>query len=138
MTRSISDFTGRWQIERQIIDARAGSTAVFSGEAVLTPQQGGLIYRETGQLKLEGSAPITAERGYRWADAGDVVDVFFDDGKFFHRFELGDAPKAAHWCDPDQYDVTYAFGAWPVWDATWTVKGPRKDYTMNSRYSRSI
>jgi hypothetical protein len=63
--------------------------------------------------------------------------VYFADGTFFHRFALSPQPEAAHFCAPDQYDVTYNFTDWPHWSSTWRVKGPRKDYTMQSRYIRA-
>lgn len=138
MTIGFADFAGQWSIDRVISDKRAGSMARFTGVAGLTPDQGGLRYAEKGQLVLAGAAPITAERQYIWHPQDGGVDVFFDDGRFFHRFYFSNSAKAAHWCDPDQYDVEYEFADWPKWTATWAVKGPRKDYVMTSRYSRSV
>ena len=51
----------------------------------------------------------------------------------FHRVPpLGG--DSGHWCDPDQYDGSYDFSAWPAFTVTWSVRGPRKAYLMSSRY----
>jgi hypothetical protein len=77
---------------------------------------------------------MEAERVYLWRASGAGIEVLFDDGRPFHRID--DSAEAAHWCDPDQYDVTYEFGRWPKWSSRWRVLGPRKDYVMVSNYSR--
>ena len=76
-------------------------------------------------------------RRYRWRDGGaGTIDVLFDDGRFFHRFDAEDpAPGASHACAPDLYRVRYDFRRWPRWQAEWWVSGPRKDYRMVSAYS---
>ena len=127
--RVLQDFLGPWLLSKTIRQAD-GQTAAFDGTASWTASAEGALYTERGTLNLAGAAPLTAERQYRWTDA---LDVYFDDGRFFHRVPpLGG--RAAHWCDPDQYEVTYDFGTWPVFSAHWVVKGPRKDYSMACFY----
>ena len=79
---------------------------------------------------------MQATRRYLWRDGGaGTIDVLFEDGRFFHRFDAEDpAPGASHDCAPDSYRVRYDFRAWPRWQAEWRVTGPRKDYAMVSRY----
>lgn len=122
---------GLWVLERRIVSAD-GVEGVFSGRAEWRPRPEGALYVEEGELSMP-SGRFRAERRYLW---GPDLDVYFADGRFFHRVpaEGGDA---AHWCDPDRYDVTYAFGAWPAWSCRWRVKGPRKDYQMVSGYART-
>ena len=59
----------------------------------------------------------------------------FVDERAFHRFSP-DAPQASHFCAPDTYRVAYDFTQWPLWQARWQVKGPRKDYEMIACYER--
>ncbi|MDU8913621.1 DUF6314 family protein [Aestuariicoccus sp. MJ-SS9] len=133
---SFAEFAGAWTLSRRIEDHRAGATARFEGTARLDPVEAGLAYSEEGQLQMPGQPPIRAERRYLWVKNGAQVSVFFDDGRPFHSFIPGDdTPGAAHWCDPDQYDVAYDFSAWPHWTARWRVHGPRKDYTLTSHYA---
>jgi len=127
------DFEGNWQVTRRIEDALSGQNGLFEGNARFERDELGLRFSERGVLTL-GGASMEAERLYLWRAGADGIEVFFDDGRFFHR--IGAAGEAAHWCDPDQYDVTYEFSGWAEWSSRWRVKGPRKDYVMVGEYSR--
>ena len=135
--RTLVDFAGLWTLQRQINDHRSGTSGVFNGTASLTPVNNGLAYLETGSLQMEGHPPMTAERKYEWIDDGPCIQVLFEDGRIFHRFDPNaPRPCAEHFCDPDQYRATYDFGSWPEWTTIWDVVGPRKSYQLTSRYSR--
>jgi hypothetical protein len=73
-----------------------------------------------------------AERRYLWSAD---LSVWFEDGRFFHNVPPHGGPTA-HWCDPDQYDGQYDFADWPAFRVTWRVRGPRKDYRMETLYRR--
>lgn len=134
----LGDFAGVWRLDRRIDDRRAGVTGRFAGQAELTPAGAGLAYVERGLLVLGTAAPMTAERRYLWAPGeGGRIAVSFADGRAFHSFDPGaGTAEAAHWCDPDAYRVSYDFTGWPVWRAVWEVRGPRKDYRMESLFRR--
>ena len=91
----------------------------------------GLDYVEEGILTLPNAQTMRATRAYRW-DAD--LSVFFDDGRPFHQVPT-DGGTAVHICTPDTYRATYDFEAWPHWQAVWVVTGPKKDYSMTSRYT---
>lgn len=131
----LADFTGLWQVERQIEDRLGGAPGQFRGQARLTPDGAGLRYEETGTLEFPGIAPMQASRVYLWRVQGDEIAIFFEDGRRFHV--IGETGQDRHWCDPDTYAVRYGFGNWPEWTAEWVVSGPRKDYTMRSTYRRA-
>ncbi len=129
----LKDFEGHWRIARRIED-RVGPDARFTGTAVFSPDGAGLLYTETGQLQMAEQS-FAATRTYMWHPDGRQIAVYFDDGRLFHRFEPGVRAQAGHDCAPDRYDVTYTFGAWPLWQAVWEVRGPRKNYRMVSDYA---
>jgi uncharacterized protein DUF6314 len=131
--RVLRDFEGSWIIARRIVTQPGDHVALFDGTGIWVPENGGLAYAETGILTMEGAPPMTATRRYRWESD---LSVHFDDGRFFHRVPPAGG-QTAHFCDPDSYDVVYDFGAWPMFDVTWTVNGPRKSYVMTSHYRRS-
>jgi hypothetical protein len=135
----LAAFAGLWQIERDIDDRRAGRGGRFAGEGAFTPDADGLAYAEAGTLTLIGAPPMTATRRYRWREAGaGFIEVRFEDGRLFHRFDAEEAaPAAEHDCPPDRYRVRYDFSRWPQWQAEWRVSGPRKDYLALSRYRRA-
>ena len=129
--RVLADFEGAWELSRDVVQD-GGPPARFHGRAVWTPTGDGLDYVETGTLEIVGQGRFAAERRYHW---GSDLRVYFDDGRFFHQVPPSGG-ETGHWCDPDQYDVTYDFADWPRFTADWTVRGPRKSYRMASHYRR--
>lgn len=129
-----TDFLGHWQLERKIVDVFSKTDARFSGTAQIFDEGARWIYRETGKLTMKDAKPMTAERRYIWQADAEGVDIHFEDGRFFHRLKCAGDAEAAHWCDPDQYDVVYDFAYWPEWQNTWHVRGPKKNYAMTSAY----
>lgn len=126
-------FLGRWSIEREIAD-RLGADAAFAGEAEIGIESDGQwLYSERGLLRFADGGAFEAERRYLWRPGTGEIAIHFDDGRPFHILPLAGGTDR-HECPPDLYDVRYDFGAWPDWEALWTVTGPRKDYIMHSRY----
>jgi len=133
MTPELADFAGSWLLDRRIRDHRGGREGRFLGRAAFVPAGAALAYHEEGLLTLEGQAPLQAERRYLWRAEGGRIIVDHGDGRPFHGFDPA-APEARHLCAPDDYAVRYDFARWPLWTAEWTVRGPRKDYTLLSAY----
>ncbi|MEM6758206.1 MAG: DUF6314 family protein [Pseudomonadota bacterium] len=130
--RVLSDFAGLWALSR-VIAPVGQPEAQFKGVAAWSPgPEGRFAYVESGVLRVPGQAEMRAERRYIW-DA--ELNVWFDDGRFFHTVPAAGG-QAEHWCDPDWYRVEYRFAAWPEFEVTWTVSGPRKEYVSLSRYTR--
>ena len=136
MSPGLADFAGLWQINRKIDDKTGLGAGTLIGEARFLRDGAGYRYAETGTLCFARQPPMEARQSYLWREDGQGIAVLFPDGRPFHSFVPDDQPIAAHWCDPDQYDVAYAFSAWPDWQSTWRVKGPRKDYEMITFYRR--
>lgn len=129
----LQDFAGQWHLHRQIIQS-SGGIFVFEGQATFRWCGARLNYEEIGLVTAPDGRQLPAERKYSWAEGLDnQVDVFFEDGRFFHSFSRR-MPQAEHLCGDDHYMVDYTFSQWPEWESCWRVTGPRKDYTMVSRY----
>jgi len=131
------DFEGRWQLSRLIIDKKAGRDGRFDGEARFERSKTGFTYHETGQIRFPGQAALNASQNYLWTENGQGADVTFSDGRAFHEVKFQPIWETNHECHPDWYAVRYDFSNWPKWSSTWSVKGPRKDYTMVSDFLRS-
>lgn len=133
----LTDFEGRWIYTRQIDDRTGLGAGQGEGVAKFSADADGLRYDESGTMGFATTPVMKNSRSYLWREAPQGAAVLFEDGRPFHEVCLGEGtPQAAHWCDPDQYDVTYDFSAWPQWSSTWRVKGPRKDYVMVTQYRR--
>ncbi|QJF51538.1 DUF6314 family protein [Roseobacter ponti] len=129
--RVLADFAGDWRLCKNVVQAD-GTRGRFEGTASWHPAGTGAEYTEAGRMTLGDAPPFHATRRYRWSQG---LEVSFEDGRFFHQVPaLGGA--TTHWCDPDRYDVVYDFSAWPEFNVSWRVKGPRKDYTLQCQYRR--
>lgn len=134
---ALKDFTGNWSVQRSIDDRRANAEGKFEGEAIFSEEGAGLVYEENGTLTLGDIASMHASQKFHWQPDGKDVAVYFSDGRYFHGISLEDRADDRHFCDPDRYEVTYDFSAWPVWTTRWKVIGPKKDYTMRSTFVRN-
>lgn len=135
----LEDFGGDWRFERVIADPDGRETGRVEGLLSFTPGEGGLVAVEQGEMQLAGAAPMRAERRNIWRAEGDMIAVFFGDGRPFHSFDPAQVrPEALHDCPPDIYRVRYDFSAFPLWISHWRVTGPRKDYQMTTRHLRVL
>ena len=137
MMLKAEDFLGNWKIAREITDFRILESGKLEGQAEFKTTDAGLYYHERGTLHFAGGAPVLAERSYLWLFDKSEVHVAYADGAPFHSFELKGAPDASpHLCGEDTYKGMYSFVAFPQWQVTWTVEGPRKNYRSVTRYVR--
>jgi hypothetical protein len=67
-----------------------------------------------------------------------IVDVTFDDGRFFHRADLSSGSDTfVHGCAPDTYNGRWTVDSADRFRLTWDVEGPAKQLTIRSTYSRA-
>ncbi len=133
MITDFQDFNGFWQLERHITHDN-GSSDHFIGLAQFMGEGDEFKYREKGEIVIKGKT-YNAERKYIWRSAGKLIQVYFDDERFFHEFSI-DNPVASHFCPPDNYQVQYIWGE-GRWTALWQVQGPRKSYQSKTVYTRA-
>ncbi|HJW00066.1 MAG TPA: DUF6314 family protein [Arthrobacter sp.] len=132
---------GHWTVERQLLDRAAGTRGTFAGVVHFSPtDDGGLGFREEGTMRWPTfTGPATREYLLKPAGQPDALDVFFADGRPFHRMSF--TPEASndnHWCDPDTYRVAYAMEGPDRFSYTWDVTGPRKDLLLASALQRVV
>ncbi|KAH8736413.1 hypothetical protein BGZ61DRAFT_339452 [Ilyonectria robusta] len=116
------------------------------------------LYIEEGEFKTDQGFGFKATRRYVWRydELKDILSVWFAKPEeldradyLFHEIEFigpevatnkGWAAKAGHLCIDDYYDVKYNFAFQAVnlkeWGIEYTVKGPKKDYTIKGTYTR--
>ncbi|MGB0498575.1 MAG: DUF6314 family protein [Rubricella sp.] len=137
LPQELARFQGRWRIDRTITDHAGGATGAFEGTGAFRPDgAGGLAYDEDGMLCF-GGVPLRATRRYLYGAEGGRIFVAYEDGRPFHDFDAGSCCAwAEHLCGEDHYKVTYRFVEPDRWTADWVVRGPRKDYRMETRYAR--
>ncbi|MFY1676145.1 DUF6314 family protein [Streptomyces sp. WMMC905] len=134
-------LTGRWRAERHVRDVAADITGRFEGTALLSPPadaSAGLVYRETGRFAWRGTTR-RAERTLWFRPAADpgAAEVFFADGRPFHDLDLrGGLHRAEHPCAADHYRGEFTVLDADRWRAVWRVRGPAKDLSLTTEYTR--
>lgn len=140
--RLCNDFLGSWTLDRHIEDFLLDQTSQFTGQAKLVARDADWLYSERGILNVQNLTPLKSERRYLWSPTARGFDINFENGQFFHSFDLTETSDmninatAHHWCDPDYYHVQYDLGNFPIWSSVWQVKGPKKSYKLHSTYTR--
>ena len=130
---------GTWAVDRQLLDRATGTRGTFSGVVHFSPtDDGGLAFHEEGTMRWPTfTGPASRDYVLKPGGRPDALDVFFPDGRPFHRMSF--TPAASHdnhWCDPDTYRVRYTYGGPDRYGYTWDVTGPGKDLLLTSRLHR--
>lgn len=130
MDASLSPFQTCWTLTRVVRET--GRVSHFTGTATLDADG---VFREEGRWTQGPYAGLSAARRYLWRPG---IEVLFEDGRPFHRFDpaLRDQ-QVHHWCDPDRYDGRYLLDLPGRFTVEWRVRGPRKDYLSETLYLRS-
>ncbi|WP_314953022.1 DUF6314 family protein [Bradyrhizobium cosmicum] len=136
----MTKLIGPWSFDR-VIEGQA----TMQGIAIFTPLDSGrLAYREQGHLKLANGTIVQAEREYFFSSSDGGFSVFFreDPPLLFHEISLSASSGgalsgcASHLCKCDDYRSVYMFLPDGTFVVRHVVSGPRKDYTMNTIYTR--
>ena len=131
---------GSWVIDRDFTDALSGATGTFRGTAEFADDGESFRWVEAGELQWAANTH-KAERRLLVAVRPSmpcVIDVAFDDGRFFHRADLSSGSDTfVHGCAPDTYSGTWSVTSPNRFQLTWDVEGPAKQLTIRSVYSRA-
>lgn len=129
-----TDLLGAWELDRRVLDRRAGVDGTVTGESVLTatgPDQ--VRWDESGTMTFDGrTVPVSRtlfvrRTGGRWT-------VHFSDDRVFHPWVWG--TPVAHACAPDDYTGVLDGDA-ERWTVRWEAHGPAKDYVLESVLRRT-
>jgi hypothetical protein len=130
---------GSWFLSRSIDNG-----ASMVGTAIIAARGNGQFdYHEQGQLRLPDNRMIEGERRYIFEEETGGFMVLFAESppRLFHRITLSSVGlslvgSAIHFCAEDRYDSRYEFRGDGSFVVEHAIRGPRKRYTINTRYSR--
>jgi hypothetical protein len=141
---------GTWVVDRTLLDRSTRTQGSFTGVVrfTATDDDGGLRFREEGTVSWASvpggpagrpfTAPASREYLLRPTGAPDTLDMFFPDGRPFHRMGFGPRNNQdQHWCDPDVYRVSYTRTGPDEFRYQWDVTGPAKDQLLTSVLRRA-
>ncbi|MEZ5920728.1 MAG: DUF6314 family protein [Parvularculaceae bacterium] len=138
----IGFFNGEWKMTRVIRDylgAREGDAkgvAIFSRAE--TPQT---LHCRENMLVDYGGRRWPAEQELHWRFLNAWPELYFADGRFFCAMHL--ERNAEYWradlvheCGEDFYKGEIEIANENFWRLVWRVKGPRKDYALETTFER--
>lgn len=123
-----STLLGTWRFVRQIEDRRNAERGRVTGTMTLTPEGTRIRWSEHGILEWRNTRN-PAYRTLFLVPRPDGWFVTFEDGRDFHPWRPG--TQVRHPCGSDLYTGRIETEA-ERWSVSWTVTGPRKDYTMTT------
>lgn len=135
------NLEGHWKFKRQI--SEEGSS---HGEAHFQNTAWPLTfhYREDSIFTTTQGADFKTFREYIYRYENGTISVFFIDppDSLFHTLTFDTDNQypilahAKHLCDCDTYDATYNFLSPIAFTLTYRVKGPKKDYRIETSFEK--
>lgn len=132
-----SFLKGPWTFSRAVTgypnQGRIEGTAFFQ-----ETQPGTLHYNEEGKLTLDTGPVLDAGQKYTYRLENGQIIVDYSDGRPFHVLDFSSSKEACgeHLCGQDFYKAAYDFEGPDAFTVKWDVKGPQKDYTITTQYTR--
>ncbi|HYM71433.1 MAG TPA: DUF6314 family protein [Stellaceae bacterium] len=135
----LKSLVGVWSLNRSVDNG-----ASMTGTATIAHQRDGQFqYCERGLLRLADGQTVESHRRYIFEELPDGFRVLFADSppRLFHRIILDKtgpnlAGSGSHVCIEDRYDSRYQFRCDGTFVVEHVVRGPRKHYTISTRYLR--
>ncbi|MFN3959127.1 MAG: DUF6314 family protein [Parvularculaceae bacterium] len=136
-------FISSWRLERRIEDRRGNRVGAAFGEATIAAgvEKATAICREALTIDY-GGRRFAGEQTILWRfDHADGPTLHFKNGRFFIAMRFGGdggllRSAFSHGCGEDLYEGVAEIAHGNAWRLVWNVRGPRKDYTLDTLYSR--
>jgi Family of unknown function (DUF6314) len=131
---------GEWSFVREV----PGQASMTGQATVCLQEDGTALYRETARIVLVGGEILHGEQRYLYRKTGDGFAVFFHDTRgLFHDLKFsvhGDGclkASASHDCNADLYLSEYELRSDGSFFTQHTVRGPRKNYVLQTVYRKT-
>ncbi len=141
---TVDGLVGRWQIDRDINDMKAGQLWQLQGQGTFTPscQPHQLFFEEELIFVADSHGKITAgtmraQQKYIWRKGKRGWEIFFADERFFVALNDSDAEQdVTHYCGDDVYSGNFTFYTQDYFQVIWQVAGPTKNYRSVSHFRK--
>lgn len=131
-----TDLLGVWQLDRRLVDRRAGRFGRVTGQMELTLVDGDVRWTERGEL-LWGGERIEVSRVLKVTSEDGRWFVRFEDGRPFHPWLPGES--VVHPCGEDTYrGLIHVNSALDRMRILWDVTGDTKEQRLVTRCHRLI
>jgi Family of unknown function (DUF6314) len=134
-------FEGHWAFDRLIPDQGTvdGSARFQKRES----DSNTLDYREDGVFHTAEGKTLKVYREYIYRLENEKISVFFAETpeRLMHTLEFKyptlESATAIHKCDCDTYSAIYKFNFPDIFSISYSVNGPKKEYSINTTFQRS-
>lgn len=134
-----SNFEGSWIFQRSISNG-----AKVEGVAFFRKREDAVLhYREEGELTTSEDRKFQAYQEYIYRLENERIVVFFHEKplRHFHTLEFSagslETALGEHFCKKDCYFMTYLFEGVNKFTLLHRVKGEKKDYQMETVFTKS-
>lgn len=131
-----------WHLQRRITDHLTHQVVMIEGVVTWEEARGGAapytnLYHENCVMQLpQYTATASQTYGYQFP-SDSIAEVSFIDGRLFYTLDLATSHcDIHHLCGEDTYIGGVDAIAEREYLQTWRVRGPRKDYTSHTIFSR--
>ncbi len=138
--RIFQSLRGKWTFTRMISDqGKIEGTAIFKEDLL---DKNFLHYKEEGIFKVDDGKTHATYRDYYYRLIGEQICVYFTEKpeRLFQTLIFADTSPltatASHLCIADTYDAIYTFTAQDAFSLCYRVKGPQKDYSIQTHFKR--
>lgn len=127
-------FLGNWEFQRSVLGMATQEISI-EGQACFQSSVSRRHYRETGHYHFNGRQLDFFSQYVYEILSSDNCRVLFLDGSLFYELKCYNQ-SIHHLCGADKYCGTFKMDAEDRWQLKWSVKGPRKNYSITTRYFR--
>jgi hypothetical protein len=134
------NFVGDWNLDRDL-----GAQGFAKGAASYELQDNNnLKYREDVEITFNnviGKHYAYREYLYFYNDKNNSIIKTFSDGKPFHALDFDlelHTASGSHFCGSDNYRALYNFKDHNKFVTSYIVRGPSKNYTICTEYTRIL
>lgn len=135
-----NDLAGKWKIEREVCDPSGRLQSRMQGVGnflLLEPDE--LIYQEQLWHETKGNQLLFATKFYRYLFKENSIEVYFhqeEENRLFMILPIGREMVGTSKCKEDRYHLKWDWINEDQFLTLYSIKGPKKDYKIESRFSR--
>jgi hypothetical protein len=141
LTQIFKSLSGKWSLERIL-----GAYGIIEGLATFSEghEINILDYREDFNISNFNQNSMRSYKEYEYHLLEDKIVKYFksenNSKRMFYELEFlsDDFAVAQHICNLDRYDVEYKFKNPGNFKLKYSVKGPRKDYIIETEFTKIL
>jgi hypothetical protein len=138
-SRIFCSLEGHWKFSRVV--SNHGSIEGIACFRKISHRPDILFYREKGTFTSLKDLQLDISQEYEYRYAKDKIAIYFcrEPDRLLHSLEIMELNKATaeHLCGSDTYRATYQFHCPDRVELLYTIKGPHKDFQIQTAFSRN-